>query len=99
MSISKESPIIKSNKNPHDKLLVKNKHGHDQGENPLSIDIKLLEDAGHQNIPKSKIIRKTCLNCCGFEVGEVRKCVCTTCPLWPYRMGVDPFISAKRKKI
>ena len=82
------------NKNP---LLEHNKNGNLIGKNPLSVDIKLLEDAGHTNIPLAKAIRKECLECVGFQPGEVRKCVCTNCSLWPYRMGINPFTSDKRK--
>lgn len=36
-----------------------------------------------------RLVRAKCLDCAHTAV-EVRKCVCTTCPLWPYRMGVKP---------
>lgn len=77
-------------------LLVK-KDGHLIGKNPLSIDINLLKEAGHGDNPIVKIIRKKCLDCCGQQKGEVRKCVVTDCPLWAFRMGVNPFLSEKRK--
>ena len=31
------------------------------------------------------------------ERGEVRKCVATTCALWPFRMGTNPF--RKKRKL
>ncbi len=37
-----------------------------------------------------KAIRAKCLDCCGGNASEVRKCVCTNCPLWPLRMGSQP---------
>ncbi|WP_170600909.1 hypothetical protein [Ruegeria arenilitoris] len=37
-----------------------------------------------------KAIRAKCLDCCNDSAAEVRKCVCTTCPLWPLRMGSVP---------
>lgn len=37
-----------------------------------------------------KAIRAKCLDCCGDNASEVRKCVCVTCPLWPLRMGAQP---------
>ncbi|WP_170340882.1 hypothetical protein [Ruegeria arenilitoris] len=37
-----------------------------------------------------KAIRAKCLECCNESAAEVRKCVCTTCPLWPLRMGAVP---------
>ena len=97
MSITKDSPHIKSEDNPHKKLLIKNKYGHYEGQNPLYIDIELLEDAGHVSMPKAKAIRKKCLDCCHYQPAEVRKCVATDCPLYPFRMGKDPHIAAKRK--
>jgi hypothetical protein len=42
-----------------------------------------------------KVIRAKCIDCCSGQVGEVRKCVATTCPLWPYRMGENPFTNRK----
>ena len=45
----------------------------------MTTKAKILED-----------IRNKCLDCCVGQVGEVRKCVAYTCPLWPYRMGKDP---------
>lgn len=38
----------------------------------------------HSSASRAKAIREYCLSCCG-TVKEVRKCTCTTCPLYPYR--------------
>jgi hypothetical protein len=38
-----------------------------------------------------KAIREKCLDCCCSNAAEVRKCVATDCPLWPLRMGTNPF--------
>src|SRR3954466_15969501 len=35
--------------------------------------------------------RAKCLDCCGGQLREVRFCLALTCPLWPFRMGTDPF--------
>ena len=37
-----------------------------------------------------KSIRKKCLDCSGFQPGEVRKCTIISCPLYPYRFGRRP---------
>ncbi|WP_313349350.1 hypothetical protein [Paracoccus sp. (in: a-proteobacteria)] len=37
-----------------------------------------------------KAIRAKCLDCCGGNAAEVRKCVIPDCPLWPLRMGKQP---------
>jgi hypothetical protein len=34
----------------------------------------------------AQAIRAKCLDCCGDQPGEVRKCVATGCPLWAFRM-------------
>ena len=44
-------------------------------------------------------IRRKCLDCCADSVAEVRKCVCTTCPLWPLRMGSNPAGFKKAREI
>ena len=38
-----------------------------------------------------KAIREKCLDCCCGNAAEVRKCVSDGCPLWPFRMGTNPF--------
>lgn len=40
-----------------------------------------------EHITRSKAIRLKCLDCCGGQSAEVRKCPAEHCPLWPYRMG------------
>ena len=37
-----------------------------------------------------KSIRKHCLECSGQSPKEVRLCLITHCPLYPYRMGENP---------
>jgi hypothetical protein len=41
-------------------------------------------------IPKLKLIRTACLECVDGE-DEVRRCAFFACPLWPFRMGRNPF--------
>jgi len=38
-----------------------------------------------------KAIRAKCLDCCGGNAAEIRKCVAVECDLWPFRMGTNPF--------
>lgn len=40
-----------------------------------------------ERISRSKAIRLKCVDCCGGNMAEVRKCPATNCPLWRYRMG------------
>lgn len=37
-----------------------------------------------------RAIRQKCVDCCAGQLAEVRFCPCSTCPLWPYRMGHRP---------
>lgn len=37
-----------------------------------------------------KAIRAKCMDCCGENAAEVRKCTATGCALWPLRMGEQP---------
>lgn len=42
-----------------------------------------------ERINRSKAIRMKCLDCCGDNMAEVRKCPATHCPLWRFRMGKE----------
>lgn len=48
------------------------------------------EDSGQPTSPL-KAIRKHCMDCCGQQRAEVKMCPCTNCPLYPFRMGKNPF--------
>ena len=76
-----------------------------QGKDPKQIpqaDLKALvaefesEDSNinayHRKIksPPSGI-RSYCVWCMGGQTAEVRRCQATNCPLWPFRMGTNPF--------
>ena len=43
-----------------------------------------------------KDIRRKCIDCCVYQVGEVRKCHLTECALHPYRFATDPNPSKPR---
>lgn len=38
-----------------------------------------------------KAIREKCLDCCMGQTSEVKYCTAEDCPLWPFRMGKNPF--------
>lgn len=38
-----------------------------------------------------KAIREKCLDCCCGSVVEVKECQCVQCPIYPYRLGKNPF--------
>lgn len=46
------------------------------------------------NEPKTnpvKVIREKCLDCCCGSIKEVKLCTAERCPLWPWRMGKNPY--------
>lgn len=38
-----------------------------------------------------KAIRAKCLDCCVQQINEVRDCPAQDCPLWPFRLGKNPY--------
>lgn len=42
-----------------------------------------------ERIGRAKAIRLKCIDCCGGNTAEVRKCPATHCPLWRFRMGKE----------
>lgn len=58
-------------------------------------DTNTPELHGHKKTPLLRVIRKKCLDCCCNQHSEVRKCIITDCPSWPYRMGKNPFHKRK----
>ena len=61
------------------------------GRDPRLVSVEAYAACGHVGLSPMKVIRGKCLDCCGGSAGEVRKCTATGCPLWPYRMGENPF--------
>ena len=41
-------------------------------------------------------IRAECIDCCGGHISEIELCPFIKCPLYPFRMGKNPF-RAKRE--
>ena len=41
-------------------------------------------------------IRAKCIDCCCGQVAEVKLCPAEDCPIWPFRLGKNPF-RAKRE--
>lgn len=37
-----------------------------------------------------KAIRQNCIDCSAGSLKDVRDCIITNCPLYPYRMGKNP---------
>lgn len=42
-----------------------------------------------------KAIRAQCTDCSGGSINEAKKCPVTNCPLYPFRMGHNPFVKKR----
>ena len=43
------------------------------------------------DLTRGRAIHLFCIECCGYQVNEVRLCPDGHCPLYPYRLGtIDP---------
>jgi len=47
-----------------------------------------------ENTSPLKAIRANCLECNNTAL-EVKLCPCTSCPLWPFRFGKNPYNKRK----
>ena len=65
--------------------------GHLVGRDPRTIPAADWQAAGLPSPTPTEAARAKCLDCCGGQLREVRFCLALTCPLWPFRMGTDPF--------
>lgn len=74
--------------------------GHLIGKDPRQIPLAEIRQLEHPESP-IKAARAKCIDCCGGNAAEARKCVSVNCALWPFRMGANPFhassASAKRE--
>ena len=50
-----------------------------------------LRELGHQPEPVLKAVRAKCLDCSGGSHAEVADCLIRSCPLFPFRMGKNPW--------
>ena len=44
-----------------------------------------------------KAIREKCVDCVCGHTGEIEKCPCKDCSLWPYRFGFNPYVKSNSK--
>lgn len=65
--------------------------GADIGRDPRRLEPDELRALGHRAAPLLQAMRRRCVDCCGGKTDEVRRCTAVACPLWPYRMGTDPW--------
>lgn len=50
-----------------------------------------LAALGHEPMPALKAIRAKCLDCSGGNRAEVEDCLVRRCPLYPFRLGSNPW--------
>jgi hypothetical protein len=69
---------------------IKDDGGHLIGRLPQEIPVDILRTL---RVPENpvKAIRAKCIDCSGGNAAEARKCVAFRCPLWPFRLGKNPF--------
>jgi hypothetical protein len=60
------------------------------GRDPRKMQIADLRALGHGGV-LLRAVRENCIECCGGNEAEVRRCRLVWCPMWPYRMGSNPF--------
>jgi hypothetical protein len=73
-----------------DAFITRHATGETQGKDPRVLPTNLLKELGHPETPIAAI-RANCIECSGGSVGEARKCQSLLCPLWAFRMGINPF--------
>jgi hypothetical protein len=65
------------------------------GRDPRQVPVQEFLEAGIEGLNVGGdglvLIRVRCMDCCGEQSEEVRKCVAVACASWPYRMGKNPF--------
>jgi len=80
------------NQNP---LLEVDEFGETRGRDPKQVSAAEYAQVGIAPRSKLMAIRDKCIDCSGNSTKAARECASTSCALWPYRMGKDPF--SKRK--
>lgn len=83
--------VIPMSKIQSDLFSLDKKTGEKIGCDPREMSPAELIKAGHSPDSLTKIFRSKCMDCCVGQADEVRKCAFTSCDLWPYRMGTNPF--------
>ena len=69
--------------------------GEKVGKLPSFVGTDKLRALGHPETPL-RAIRAKCVDCSGGSLSEARKCTVVGCPLWPMRMGKNPFYGKSR---
>lgn len=75
---------------PDKRLGLETVSGEIIGRDPRGMSVPELNALGHISNSVLDAVKANCIDCCGGQASEVRKCVMTHCTLWPFRMGVNP---------
>ena len=76
--------------------IIRHGDGATEAADPRDLTVAELGDLGFAKTALRKVIRAKCLNCCCYQAIEVKRCTAVKCPLWPYRMGTNPFHTHER---
>lgn len=71
--------------------LLETEGGWPAGRDPKTLTRAELAAAGYVPMSPLKALRARCLDCCAGSAHEVRLCTAAACPLWPFRMGSNPW--------
>lgn len=71
--------------------LLENKGDWPAGRAMKTITRAELLAAGHVRMTPLQAVRARCRDCCAGSAHEVRLCTAAACPLWPFRMGRNPW--------
>lgn len=61
------------------------------GRDPREMTRDELRALGHEPMSPLDALRLRCIDCCAGSKHEVRLCVSTNCPSWPFRLGTSPW--------
>lgn len=58
---------------------------------PTPEEFSAKPEGGHKPMSPGKAIRLKCLDCSGGSANEVKLCAAKGCPLYPFRLGRNPY--------
>jgi len=70
---------------------LEDENGEAIGRDPRAMTPAELQALGHAAASLTETVRAKCLDCCCGSAQEVRRCISIDCPLWPFRMGTNPW--------
>jgi hypothetical protein len=74
----------------YEQFIARTPNGETEGRDPRKIPREELATLA-EPMPVLKAIRMKCLDCCCYQISEVARCTAVNCPLWPFRMGTNPW--------